>query len=69
MLNGDQAVRAGGAAGLVAERPAHGGCGPSGARQKMAGPQPVRARQMPGRARPRATEIAVVRICSLGVIA
>ena len=68
MLNGDQAVRAGGVAGLMAERPAHGGCGPSGARQKLAGPQPVRARQMPGRARPRVTGNRGHAIRSLGVI-
>jgi hypothetical protein len=50
-----QAVQAGGAACLVAERRAFGECGSFGARQQMADSQPVRARQMLGRAQPRVT--------------
>src|SRR5882762_4417925 len=46
MSVGFQAVLAGGATCLVAERRTYGGCGSFGTRQQMADSQPVRARQM-----------------------
>jgi len=55
-FQGALGVLAGGAGPrLVAERLNSGGCGSSGARQQMAGPPSVRARQMFGRTQPRVT--------------